>query len=111
MEQLGDKIKDGFGLQCFAKTHFLLSPMLLPEATCLIFALWKLMNKSPNNVDAPPLLGRAADPPSTPVACTPAERTPVPVGPVPPPQGSNAPLPSPHHETRHPTCALLRGGF
>lgn len=95
MEQLRDKIMDGFGLRRFAKTRFFLSLMFLPETTCLIFALRKLMNKGPNNVDATPPFGRAADPPSTLVACTPTERTPVPIGLVPPAQGSMSHCPHP----------------
>lgn len=41
MEQLGDKTVDGFGLQRFAKTRCSPSLILLPQATCLVFALQK----------------------------------------------------------------------
>lgn len=56
---------DGFGLWCFAKTLCLLSLILLPEATRLISALQKPINKgrgeSIPDGDTPPPFGRAAD--------------------------------------------------
>lgn len=98
MEQLGDKIMDGFGLQCFTKTRCLPSLILLPEATCLIFALQKPINKgrreSISDGDTPSPFGKTADLPSTPGGTHPT-RVPrqvqhalVPVGPILPPHGS-----------------------
>ena len=121
MEQLGDKIMDGFGLQCFAKTHCLPSLILLPEATCLIFALQKPINKgrgeSIPDGDTPPPLWEGGRPAEHPRRHAPDQSaTPGPARPGPPQAGpatawQHGPSPLMHHETTHPTCALLRRGF
>lgn len=118
MEQLGDKVMDGFGLRCSAKTCCLLSTDPPARSNmfdfCSVKVHYKGCGESTPDGDAPPPFGRTmADLPSTPggthLTRAPCQvlHAPVPVRLILPPHGS-----TPHRQgTWHPTCALLRCGF